>query len=148
MPAEKPLWPPVQRNPCINSLVLPIATEHLRALTCVYNQIGRTQLGNYPRWAEQLLARLLVCMYMYLICNPFVQLISLEISQVTSSSTFSTCNSTLKIQDSILKTWYSKLLRIEDQVSRDCQLTFEQYCTFSIFKIGYLTTKRLTWKLV
>ena len=64
----------------------------------------------------------------FLVCGLFVQLISREISQAPSSLTFST-------RDSILETCYSKLSRIEyrvsrleDQGSRDCQLTFERYC--------------------
>ena len=43
--------------------------------------------------------------------SPFVQFISREISQATSSLTFSTCNS-------ILETRYSKLSRIESRGSR------------------------------
>ena len=49
------------------------------------------------------------------VCGPFVQLISREISQVTSSLTFSTRNSILETLDSILETRYSKLLRIESR---------------------------------
>ena len=70
-------------------------------------------------------------MYTYLVCGPFVQLISREISQATSSLTFLTRNSILKAQDSRLETQYSKLSRIsiKSQGSRDCQLIFERYCT-------------------
>ena len=44
------------------------------------------------KWAERLLARLIICMYTYLVCGPFVQLISREISQAPSSLTFSPRN--------------------------------------------------------
>ena len=71
---------------------------------------------------ERLLARLVVCMYTYLVCGPFVQLISREISQATSSLTFST-------QYLILEIIEDRVSRLEDQGLRDCQLTFEQYCT-------------------
>ena len=53
--------------------------------------------------------------------SPFVQFISREINQATSSLTFSTRNSILETRDSILET-------IESRGSRDCQLTFERYC--------------------
>ena len=45
-----------------------------------------------PKWPVRLLARLVGCMYTYLVFGPFVQLISREISQATSSLTFSTRN--------------------------------------------------------
>ena len=70
--------------------------------------------------------------------SPFVQFISREISQATSSLTFSTRNSILETRSSRLETRYSKLSRIEyrvsrleDRGSRDCQLTFERYCKIS-----------------
>ena len=72
-----------------------------------------------------MLARLVACM----VCGPFVQLISREISQATSSLTFSTRDLRLDPRDSRLETRYSKLSRIESRDSRDCQLTFERYCT-------------------
>ena len=50
--------------------------------------------------------------------SPFVQFISREISQATSSLTFATHNSILETRDSILETQYSKLSRIEYRVSR------------------------------
>ena len=49
--------------------------------------------------------------------SPFVQFISREINQATSSLTFSTRNSILETRDSRLETRYSKLSRIEDRVS-------------------------------
>ena len=56
----------------------------------------------------------------------------------TSSLTFSTRNSILETRYSILETRYSTLetieyrvSRLEDRGSRDCQLTFERYCTKS-----------------
>ena len=68
-----------------------------------------------------------------------VQLFSREISQATSSLTFSTRNSILETLDSILETRDSILETIEDRVSsledrgsRDCQLTFERYCILVI----------------
>ena len=68
--------------------------------------------------------------------SPFVQFISREINQATSSLTFSTRNSILETRSSRLETRYSKLSRIEyrvsrleDRGSRDCQLTFERYCS-------------------
>ena len=74
--------------------------------------------------------------------SPFVQFISREINQATSSLTFSTRNS-------ILETQYSKLSRIEYRVSRlkgrglrDCQLTFERYC--KIMTGSYLKKDCLT----
>ena len=48
----------------------------------------------------------------------FVQFISREINQATSSLTFSTRNSILETRDSRLETRYSKLSRIEYRVSR------------------------------
>ena len=60
-----------------------------------------------------------------------VQLFSREISQATSSLTFSTRNSILETLDSILETRDSILETIEDRGSRDCQLTFERYCITS-----------------
>ena len=74
-----------------------IATKHPRALICVTIESVARNLVIIcfwiPTWAERLLARLVVCMYMYLVCGPFVQLISREISQTTSSLTFSTWDS-------------------------------------------------------
>ena len=64
--------------------------------------------------------------------SPFVQFISREISQATSSLTFSTRNSILETRDSILETRDSILGTIEARGSRDCQLTFERYCRFDV----------------
>ena len=57
-----------------------------------------------PKWVQRLLPRVVLCMYMYLVCGTFVQLKSREIDQMTSSLTFLTRNSILETQDSILKT--------------------------------------------
>ena len=65
--------------------------------------------------------------------SPFVQFISREISQATSSLTFSTRNSILETRDSILETRDSILGTIEARGSRDCQLTFERYCRFDVW---------------
>ena len=73
--------------------------------------------------------------------SPFVQFISREISQATSSLTFSTRNSIFGTRSSRLETPYSKLSRIESRGSRDCQLTFERYC------ISRLRCKRLISRL-
>ena len=62
--------------------------------------------------------------------RPFVQFISREISQATSSLTFSTRNSILETRSSRLETRDSKLSSLESRGSRDCQLTFERYCIF------------------
>ena len=56
-------------------------------------------------------------MYTYLVCGPFVQLISREISQAPSSLTFWTRDSILETRDSILETQDSILEIIEDRVS-------------------------------
>ena len=50
--------------------------------------------------------------------SPFVQFISREISQATSSLTFPTRNSILETRSSRLETRYSKLSRIESRGSR------------------------------
>ena len=50
--------------------------------------------------------------------SPFVQFISREINQATSSLTFSTRNSRLETRSSRLETRYSKLSRIESRGSR------------------------------
>ena len=63
----------------------------------------------------------------YMVCGPFVQLISREISQATSSLTFST-------RDSILEIIEDRVSRREDRGSRDCQLTFERYCICAVGK--------------
>ena len=95
-----------------------IATKHPRALICVYNRIGRTHLvivkdsGTIARKTG----------------SPFVQFISLEISQATSSLTFSTRNSILETRYSKLSRIEYRVSRLEDRGSRDCQLTFERYC--------------------
>ena len=62
--------------------------------------------------------------------SPFVQFISQEISQATSSLTFSTHNSILETRDSKLSRIENRVSRLEDRGSRDCQLTFERYCTY------------------
>ena len=66
--------------------------------------------------------------------SPFVQFISREISQATSSLTFSTRNSILETRDSILETIEDRVSSLEDRGSRDCQLTFERYCNSHEFR--------------
>ena len=56
-------------------------------------------------------------MYTYLVCGPFVQLISREISEAPSSLTFSTRDSILETRDSRLDPRDSILEIIEDRVS-------------------------------
>ena len=67
--------------------------------------------------------------------RPFVQFISREISQATSSLTFSTRNSILETRSSRLETRYSKLSRIEYRVSR-----LEGLSTY-FWAVLYLTTE-------
>ena len=52
-----------------------------------------------PKWVERLLPRVVLCMYMYLVCGTFVQLKSREIDQMTSSLTFLTRNSILNTRN-------------------------------------------------
>ena len=71
------------------------------------------------------------------VCGPFVQLISREISQVTSSLTFSTRNSILETLDSILETRYSKLLRIDSRGSRiESRGTVNLLLSGTVFYLG------------
>ena len=60
----------------------------------------------------------------------FVQFISREINQATSSLTFSTRNSILETRYSKLSRIEYRVSRLEDRGSRDCQLTFERYCNY------------------
>ena len=76
--------------------------------------------------------------------SPFVQFISLEISQATSSLTFSTLNSILETRysrldprDSILDTIEDRVSSLESRGLRDCQLTFEWYCSSSYLFLGW-----------
>ena len=76
-----------------------------------------------PKWAEQLLARLVVCMYTYLVCSPFMQLISQEISQATSSWTFLTRSSileTIEYGGSRIEAWGTVNLPLSGTVSFFC----------------------------
>ena len=90
-------------------------------------------LENYK--VSRTIARLVVCMYSYLVCGLF----SREISQATSSLTFSTRNSILETRDSILETRdliletiKGRVSSLEGRVSRlEGQLTFERYCSVS-----------------
>ena len=128
------LWREIHSFVSIN-----IATKHPRALICVYNRIGRTHMvvtkesGTIARETG----------------SPFVQFISREISQATSSLTFSirnsileTRDSVLETQDSILETIGDRVLRLEVRGLRDCQLTFERYCIF-MHIMGLLGVQRM-----
>ena len=68
--------------------------------------------------------------------SPFVQFISREINQATSSLTFSTRNSILETRDSRLETIEDRVSSLEARGSRDCQLTFERYCNSSLVRIS------------
>ena len=68
------------------------------------------------------------------VCGPFVQLISREISRVTSSLTFSTRNLILETLDSILETRDSMLKTIEDRV-----LSLEAQGTVNLLLSGTVT---------
>ena len=77
--------------------------------------------------------------------SPFVLFISREISQATSSLTFSTRNSILETRDSILSRIENRVSRLEDRGSRDCQLTFERYCTWDVGKTLKKIVNHLPW---
>ena len=114
-------WPDIHSFVSIRSqlnTLMPLSVFTIKSVSCTLVIICFW----IPKWAERLLARLAVCMYTYLVCVPFVQLISREISQATGSLTFST-------RDLILDTRNYRGSRLEDQGSRDCRLTFERYCT-------------------
>ena len=128
----------------IHSFVSIRSQLNIRALICVYNRIGRTQLGNYlfsdskvsgtiPRKTDSLHVHVFglrpVCAINFSRDQSSAKLINFLDSRLD------TRDSRLDPRDSRLETRYSKLSRIEyrvsrleDRGSRDCQLTFERYC--------------------
>ena len=91
------------------------------------------------------------------VCGPFFKFISREISQATSSlvSRLETRKTRLESLETRLETRSSKFSRIENRVSRledrdarDCLLTFERYCTFTIGDHGVFTINRAKAKML
>ena len=102
---------------------------NIRALICVYNRIGRTQLGNYLfSKVSGTIARKTDSLHVHVFgLRPVC---AINFSRDQSSAKL------INFLDSRLETRYSKLSRIEyrvsrleDRGSRDCQLTFERYCS-------------------
>ena len=136
----------------IHSFVSIQSQLNIRALICVYNRIGRTQLGNYlfsdskvsgtiARKTDSLHVHVFglrpVCAINFSRDQSSAKLIDFLDSRLeTRDSRLETRDSILEDRDSILEIIeyrVSKLedrgSRIEDRGSRDCQLTFERYCT-------------------
>ena len=120
----------------IHSLAQPIATKHPRALICVYNRIGCTQLGNYlfsDSKVSGTIAHETGSLHVHVFGLWPMCAINFSRDQ-SSDKLINFLNSQLDPRDSILET-------IEDRVSRDCQLTFERYCILKKISTGLAILK-------
>ena len=121
----------------IHSFVSIRSQLNIHALICVYNRIGRTQLGNYlfsDSKVSGTIARKTDSLHVHVFGLRPVCAINFSRGQ-SSAKLINFLDSRLDTRDSILETRDSILEIIEDQVwrfhdrgSRDCQLTFERYC--------------------
>ena len=121
----------------IHSFVSIRSQLNIRALICVYNRIGRTQLGNYL-FSDSKVSGMIACKTNSLHVHVFglrpVCAINFSRDQ-SSAKLINFLDSRLETRSSRLDTRNyrgssieSPVSRIEDRGSRDCQLTFERYC--------------------
>ena len=106
---------------------------NIRALICVYNRIGRTQLGNYlfsDSKVSETIARKTDSLHVHVFGLRPVCTINFARDQ-SSAKLINFLDSRLDTQDSRLDTRNYRGSSIESRGSRDCQLTFEQYCMFN-----------------
>ena len=103
----------------------------IRALICVYNRIGRTQLGNYlfsDSKVSGTIARKTDNLHVHVFCLRPICAINFSRDQ-SSAKLINFLDSRIDTRDSILKIIKDRVSSLEDRGSRDCQLTFERYCT-------------------
>ena len=103
---------------------------NIRALICVYNRIGRTQLGNYffsDSKVSGTIPRKTDSLHVHVFGLRPVCAINFSRDQ-SSAKLINFLDSRLDTRDSRLHTRNFRGSSIESRGSRDCQLTFERYC--------------------
>ena len=115
----------------IHSFVSIRSQPNIRALICVYNRIGRTQLGDYlfsDSKVSGTIAHKTDSLHVHVFSLRPVCAINFSRDQ-SSAKLINFLDSRLETRCSKLSRIEYRVSRLEDQGSRDCQLTFERYCT-------------------